>query len=122
MPFFAVCGNLSRQRFKRTLVASACAEESEREEGEKLMSALPPVMPSNAQVTVLIFMKSLSTPIVLYADNPTQLYEELKQIIRAANPQSPKLLEKQGVGPLKKVAFLDTELSGVAIQMDPITR
>ncbi len=73
----------------------------------------------NVQFAVLVFMKSLSTPVVLYADNATQLYDEIKRLIQTANPQSPKLIEKQGVGPLKKVAFLDTEISGVAIQVDP---
>ena len=77
-------------------------------------------IPSNIQVSVLVFLKSLSTPVVLYADNATQLYEEIKQIIRAANAQSPKLIEKPGVGPIKKVAFLDTEISGVAMQLDPV--
>ena len=76
----------------------------------------------NIQVSVLVFMKSLSTPVVLYADNPTALYEEIKQTIRTANPQSPKLIEKAGVGPLKKVALLDTEISGVALQADPLNR
>lgn len=80
------------------------------------MASIPP----NIQVSVMVFMKSLSTPIVLYADNPTQLYEEIKQLIRAANPQSPKLIEKKGVGPLKQVSFLDTEISGVAMQLDPV--
>lgn len=74
----------------------------------------------NMQVSVLVFMKSLATPLVLYADNSNQLYDELKQIIRSANPQSPKLIEKQGVGPLKKVSFLDTEISGVAVQLEPV--
>jgi len=72
------------------------------------------------QICVLVFMKSLATPLVLYADNPAALYDEIKQIVRAANPQTPKLIEKQGVGPLKKVAFLDTEVSGVAVQLEPI--
>ncbi len=79
-----------------------------------------PLGSQNIQISVLVFMKALSTPVVLYADNPTQLYEEIKQLIRAANPQAPKLIEKQGVGPLKKVAFLDTEVSGVAMQVDPM--
>ena len=78
-------------------------------------SALPP----NMQISVLVFMKSLATPLVLYADNANTLYDEIKQIIRSANPQTPKLIEKQGVGPLKKVAFLDTEVSGVAVQLEP---
>lgn len=84
------------------------------------MASLSGNIPANVQVSVLLFLKSLSTPVVLYAENGTQLYEEIKQIVRSANPQSPKLIEKQGVGPLKKVAFLDTEVSGVAIQLDPV--
>ncbi len=71
------------------------------------------------QLSVLVFLKSLATPLVLYAENPTALYDEIKQIVRAANPQAPKLIEKQGMGPLKKVAFLDTEVSGVAVQLEP---
>lgn len=75
---------------------------------------------SNVQLSVLVFLKSLSAPVVLYAENATQLYEEIKQVIRTASPQSPKLIEKQGMGPLKKVCFLDTEVSGVAMQVDPV--
>jgi len=83
------------------------------------MASNPSALPPNMQISVLVFMKSLATPLVLYADNPTALYDEIKQMIRTANPQSPKLVEKQGVGPLKKVAFLDTEVSGVAVQLEP---
>ncbi|MBX2861713.1 MAG: hypothetical protein KTR14_10805 [Vampirovibrio sp.] len=82
------------------------------------MSSSSPVNPQ-FQVSVLVFMKSLATPVVLYADNPNQLYDELKQLINNANAASPKLIEKPGIGPLKKVSFLDTELAGVAMQMDP---
>jgi hypothetical protein len=82
------------------------------------MAAQPPHLQA-PQFSILVFLKSLATPVVLYADNPTQLYEEMKSIIKQANPQAPKLVEKPGVGPLKKVCFLDTELSGVAIQVDP---
>lgn len=84
-----------------------------------MSSATPSGLPAHLQVAVLVFMKSLATPLVLYADNANQLYEEMQRIIRAANPQSPKLIEKQGVGPLKKVSFLDTEISGVALQLEP---
>lgn len=83
------------------------------------MASTPSSLPPNMQISVLVFLKSLATPLVLYADNPSALYDEMKQIIRAANPQAPKLLEKQGMGPLKKVSFLDTEVSGVAVQLEP---
>ncbi len=84
------------------------------------MSAIQPPLPPNMQISVLVFMKSLATPLVLYAENANQLYDEIKQLIRAASPQSPKLVEKQGAGPLKKVSFLDTEISGVAMQLEPV--
>ena len=85
-----------------------------------MSSMSPHGLPAGVQVSVLVFLKSLSTPVVLYADQPTQLYEEIKRIIQAANPKTPKLIEKTGIGPLKKVSFLDTEISGVALQADPL--
>jgi hypothetical protein len=74
--------------------------------------------PSTQQI-VLIFLKSLASPVVLYAENAPQLYEEIKVLIKQAQHNHPKLIEKPGMGPLKKVCFLDTELSGVALQSDP---
>ncbi|MBY0450575.1 MAG: hypothetical protein K2X01_08130 [Cyanobacteria bacterium] len=79
------------------------------------MASLPP----HLQVSVLIFLKSLATPVVLYSENPMQLYEEMKGLIKAANQAAPKLIEKPGVGPLKRVCFTDTMLMGVALQSDP---
>lgn len=69
--------------------------------------------------TVLVFLKSLATPVVLYVEQPEELYAKLKKIIVAANPASPKLIEETTIGPLKYVAFLDTDLSGLALQADP---
>lgn len=76
--------------------------------------------PGNVQISVLVFLKGLATPIVLYAENAAQLYDEIKGLIKGANPQAPRLVEKPGLGPLKKVSFLDTEISGVAMQVDPV--
>jgi hypothetical protein len=70
------------------------------------------------QSAVLVFLKGLSAPIVLYSEHPNQLYEEIRTIIKTANHSSPKLMEKPGAGPLKKVSFLDTEVSGVALQSE----
>ena len=96
------------------------------------MAGLPPNIPTGlnppsappmpAQFSVLIFLNHLASPVVLYADNPAGLYDELKQILKSATPQAPKLIEKPGVGPLKKVVFLDTDLRGVALQADPTSR
>ncbi len=77
-------------------------------------------IPASAQnQTVLVFLKSLSVPIVLFSESPSTLLEEIKRHIQQANPSSPKLLEKTGIGPIKRVFFLDTELSGVALQSEP---
>lgn len=82
------------------------------------MHAMPPAQPAPTQ-TVLVFLKSMATPVVLYTDNPVTLYEEIKRHIQQANPETPKLIEKPGIGPLKKVCFLDTELAGAALQQEP---
>lgn len=75
-----------------------------------------------AKAHVLVFLNALSTPVVLYTDNPVQLYDEIRQHMKAADVKAPKLIEKPGSGPLKKVSFWDTALSGVAIQQPaPLT-
>jgi hypothetical protein len=66
--------------------------------------------------TVLVFLRYLAAPIVLYSDNPVSLYDEVKRAMQQATHENPKLLEKQGIGPLKKVAFWDTEITGCALQ------
>lgn len=65
---------------------------------------------------VLILMKHSAPPLVLYVDNPEELYEDLKQAIRTANNSMPKLIEKQAKGPVKNLSVLDTQLAGVALQ------
>ena len=72
--------------------------------------------PSNLKTAVLLLFKS-SAPVVVYSDNPEILYDEVKKIIKAANASAPKLIEKTGAGPIRKVAFLDTELAGVSLQV-----
>ena len=69
--------------------------------------------------TVLVFLKSLATPIVLFTENPQQTYDELREILKSVHTNSPKLIEKQTIGPLKFVTFWDTQLAGFALQVDP---
>jgi len=66
--------------------------------------------------SVLVIMKHSAPPLVLYVDNPEELYEDLKSAIRAANPTMPKLIEKTAKGPVKNFSVLDTQLAGVALQ------
>ncbi|MCQ2958340.1 MAG: hypothetical protein MJ180_05515 [Candidatus Gastranaerophilales bacterium] len=65
---------------------------------------------------VLILMKHSAPPLVLYVDEPEELYEELKTAIKTANNAMPKMIEKQAKGPVKNFCVLDTQLAGVAIQ------
>jgi hypothetical protein len=68
---------------------------------------------------VLLFLKGLASPVVLYKEDCAAFYAELQQVLKLANPQHPKLIEKEGMGPLSRVSFLDTELIGVALQSAP---
>jgi hypothetical protein len=49
----------------------------------------------------------------LYFDNPQAVYMEMKQLMKST---SPVLVEKEANGPVKKVAFVSTQLSGVVLQ------
>jgi hypothetical protein len=67
---------------------------------------------------VLVFLKSLATPVVLYTPNTQETFQELKTLMKQAKVGSPKLVEKDTLGPLKQVFFWDTEIVGAALQTD----
>jgi len=76
----------------------------------------PPPPQIKTKKPVLIFLKVVGPPLVLYVENSEVVYQEIKTIIASANEQAPKLIEKIGKGPLKKIAVLDTQIAGVALQ------
>jgi hypothetical protein len=71
-----------------------------------------------ASNAVLVFLKSLATPVVLYTANGQEMYQEMKTLMKNAKPGSPKLVEKETLGPLKQVFFWDTEIVGAALQVE----
>ena len=77
--------------------------------------------PVKIRKPVLIFLKIVGPPLVLYVDDSEAVYNEVRQIIANASEQSPKLIEKVGKGPLKKLSVLDTQIAGVAIQEEAYT-
>ena len=81
----------------------------------------PPAPQIKTRKPVLIFLKIVGPPLVLYVDNSEVLYQEIKQIISSANEQAPKIIEKVGKGPLKKLAVLDTQIAGVALQEENVS-
>ena len=66
------------------------------------------------RTSILVFLKGNAAPIVLYVENPTELYEELLSYLKM--PTSIKLLEKDTIGPIKKIAFMSNQISAVAMQ------
>ena len=65
------------------------------------------------RTSVLVFLKGSTAPLVLYVENPEELYTELQHVIKSATPV---LVEKETVGPLKKVCFVSNQVAAVAIQ------
>lgn len=71
--------------------------------------------PMKKRMSVLVFLKGTTAPLVLYVDNPITLYEELNQILKLNSP-TPKLIEKSTMGPVKKVCIQSTQICAVALQ------
>jgi hypothetical protein len=70
---------------------------------------------------VLIFLKNGGPPLILYVEDTEAVYNEFKQIIAEAKNSSPRLIEKAGKGPLKKIVVIDTQIAGIAIQEETYT-
>ncbi len=65
------------------------------------------------RTSILVFLKGSTAPLVLYVENPEELYSELQQSIKSA---AAVLIEKETLGPLKKVSFVSNQVAAVAIQ------
>lgn len=65
------------------------------------------------RLSVLVFLKGSTAPLVLYVEKPEELYAELLQAMKSATAM---LIEKETQGPLKKVAFISNQIASVAIQ------
>ena len=67
------------------------------------------------RTSVLVFLKGTTAPLVLYVENPISLYEELTQILKLNSP-NPRLIEKNTIGPIKKVCIQSTQICAIAMQ------
>lgn len=67
------------------------------------------------RISVLVFLKGTTAPLVLYVENPLALYEEISQILKL-NSSATKLIEKNTLGPVKKVCIQSTQICAVALQ------
>ena len=65
------------------------------------------------RTSVLVFIKGSTAPLVLYVENPQELYAELTQAMKAATAT---FIEKETAGPLKKVSFVSNQIAALAMQ------
>ena len=63
---------------------------------------------------LLLFIKGLGTPVVLYFDNADEEYKKIQKII--ASPSTGRLIEFTPKGPIKFFSVLDNQISAVAMQ------
>ena len=65
------------------------------------------------RLSLLVFIKGSTAPLVLYADDTTGMYDELNQILKT---NQVVLIEKETTGPLKKVCFWSNQIAAIALQ------
>lgn len=65
------------------------------------------------RTSVLVFIKGSTAPLVLYVENPQDLYNELTQVMKSATAV---FVEKETTGPLKKVCILSNQIAALAMQ------
>lgn len=65
------------------------------------------------RMSVLVFLKGSTAPLVLYLDNPQDVYFELTKLMKSPTPV---YVEKETQGPLKKVYFAANQIAAVAMQ------
>ena len=65
------------------------------------------------RTSVLVFIKGSAAPLVLYVENPQDLYAELSQAMKSLTAV---YIEKETSGPLKKVCFISNQIAALAMQ------
>lgn len=73
-----------------------------------------PYQPLQPRKALLLFIKNVSTPIILYFDNPDEEYRNIQQII--AKPSAGRLLEFKPKGPIKFFSVPDNQIVAVGLQ------
>lgn len=68
------------------------------------------------KVAILIFLKNTAAPLVLYFDNPQEIYNELKEVVQT--PTS-RVFEFEPLGPIKKICVNASNIAAVGMQEEP---
>lgn len=73
--------------------------------------------PGNPQVktriTLVMFIKGSPAPLALYTENPQADYKEIQQLLKVPTQ---KIVEKEGIGPIKKISVPANQIAAVALQ------
>lgn len=67
------------------------------------------------RLVLLMFLKGASAPILLYFDDTKAVYDEILQLIRIQSSVG-KLIEKDAIGPIKKIAVMSNQIASIALQ------
>ncbi|MCQ2789982.1 MAG: hypothetical protein MJ229_06365 [bacterium] len=73
--------------------------------------------PPRTRTTLVIFLKGAATPVALFVENPVADYNELQQLLKVPTP---KIYEKEGQGPIKKLSVPVNQILAVALQDVPM--
>ncbi len=65
------------------------------------------------RTAVLVFIKGSTAPLVLYVENPQELYNELTQAMKSSTTT---FIEKETSGPLKKICVISNQIAALAMQ------
>lgn len=71
------------------------------------------------RTSVLVFLKNAIAPLVLYFENPQKEYIELLELCKNQNAIG-KIIEKETLGPIKKIAFMSNQICAVALQEEQV--
>ena len=63
--------------------------------------------------SLVIFLKGSSTPVALYVKDPDADYKELQAILKMPTA---RVIEKETLGPIKKISLPSNQITAVAIQ------
>ncbi|MBO7672875.1 hypothetical protein J6S88_05645 [bacterium] len=65
------------------------------------------------RLSLLVFIKGSTAPLVLYSDDTAAIYDELNQLMKT---NQVVMVEKETTGPLKKVCFWSNQIAAIALQ------
>lgn len=66
------------------------------------------------KTSLIIFLKGSVAPVILYFEDPKSIYDNIKEVITSS--KTPKMIELEAIGPLKKISLLTSEITGLALQ------